>query len=89
MGTKNFTRGNVKAVWIDIEPEGSALYCGVSVSVIRGDIGKLQQVLASWKEEGGYLYSPHAILPNTDSGDYVKRILSDLKDLRRALKRVY
>jgi hypothetical protein len=88
IGTRNFTRGNVKAVWIWIEPEGSALNYGVSVSVNRSDMGKLNRVLA-WEEGAGDLWRSHPIRPNTNSRNCIKRIMGDLEHLQYALKRVY
>lgn len=86
--TKNFTRGNVKTVGVYIEPENGALHYGVWVRVPRSDMRKLNRVL-TWEEEAGYLSSSHPIKPNNDSGNYIKRILRDLKHLQRTLKRVY
>ena len=89
MWTKNFTRGNVvKWVCIYIEPENGALHYGVVVSVARSDTRKLNRVLA-WEEEAGDLFCSHPIQPNTNSTNYIKRILRDLKDLQHALNRVY
>jgi hypothetical protein len=86
--TKNFTRGNLKTVGVYIEPEEGALYYGVWVRVLRNDTRKLNRVLA-WEEKAGFLSSSHPIRPNTNTGNYIKRILKDLKHLQKTLQRVY
>jgi len=86
--TKNFTRGSVKTVGVYIEPNNGTLYYGVWVRVARSDMRKLNRVLA-WEEESGRLSSSHRIQPNTNSRNYIKRVLRDLKHLQQTLKRVY
>ena len=71
-----------------IEPYNGGLGYGVSVKVLRTGIKRLNRHL-KWTEEDGYRFSYYLVTPKTKRETCVRRIHSDLKALKRALKKIY
>jgi len=86
--TKRFRYGDVRYVSIYLSPWRGQLGFGLSVTVPRKDIARINRNLG-WEEEKGDLYTWHVIRSGTHPEALVKKALSDARSLRTVLRRVY
>jgi hypothetical protein len=88
--TKNFAWRGLGRGWISIfiAPSEGELAFGVAAQVSRDSMKKLNRFLC-WEEENSELYTWHPILGETDCRKIIPRVLNDLKELHRGLKRAF
>lgn len=86
--TKKFQWGDVKRIFIYIQPWDGKLHYGVDVRVQRQDTKKLNRHLG-WEVTENAVYTCHLVRQGSESRVLAARVLRDLKKLRTALNRVY